>query len=54
MTISRNQTRRVVDTMTKFSTILRRSIRFANQNFENFEHFFNAMNQLMKKQNENF
>ena len=50
----RNRTRRVVDTMTKFSTILRRSIRFTNQNFENFEHFFNSINQLIKKQNKDF
>ena len=40
--------------MTKFLTILRRSIQFANQNFENFEHFFNSIDQLMKKQNEDF
>ena len=40
--------------MTKFSTTLRRSIRFANQNFENSEHFFNSIDQLMKKQNEDF
>ena len=46
--------RSIVNTMTKFSTILRRSIRFTNQNFENSEHFFNSIDQLMKKQNENF
>ena len=50
----RNQTLNVVNTMTKFLIILRRSIQFVNQNFKNFEHFFNSIDQLMKKQIENF
>ena len=50
---SQNRTRSENDTMLKFSAILRRSIKFANQNFENSEHIFNSIDELTKKQNDN-